>query len=95
MIINLINRANEQLGRLNLFAFTAPLLMRLFLAPVFWMAGTNKINHIDSTIAWLGNSEGGLACHFLLCSHGWLQSLRLLAQSVCWSDSLPAGCHYR
>ena len=35
-----------------------PLLMRLFLAPVFWMAGTRKFANFDSTVAWFGDSLG-------------------------------------
>ncbi len=35
-----------------------PLLMRLYLAPVFWMAGTNKFANFDSTVSWFGDSLG-------------------------------------
>lgn len=38
----------------------APLALRLYLVPVFWMAGTQKIRSMDSTIEWFGNSEWGL-----------------------------------
>ena len=38
----------------------APLALRLYLVPVFWVAGTQKIAGIDSTIEWFGNSEWGL-----------------------------------
>lgn len=37
-----------------------PLALRLYLVPVFWMAGTQKIAGIDSTIEWFGNPEWGL-----------------------------------
>jgi putative oxidoreductase len=40
--------------------FLAPLLLRLYLFPVFWMAGTNKLHSFDNTVAWFGNSEWGL-----------------------------------
>ena len=40
--------------------FLAPLALRLYLAPVFLMAGYNKLNHFDDTAAWFGNSEWGL-----------------------------------
>lgn len=36
------------------------LLLRLYLVPVFWMAGTNKFNNFDSTVAWMGNPDWGL-----------------------------------
>lgn len=37
-----------------------PLALRLYLVPVFWMAGTQKLAGIDSTIEWFGNPEWGL-----------------------------------
>ena len=40
--------------------FLAPLLIRLYLAPVFYMAGINKYNGFDSTVAWFGNPDWGL-----------------------------------
>lgn len=44
--------------------FLAPLLLRLYLAPVFWMAGTSKFNSFEDTAAWFGNSEWGLGLPF-------------------------------
>lgn len=44
--------------------FLALLAMRLYLAPIFWMAGMNKWHHIDSTIAWFGNTQSGLGFPF-------------------------------
>jgi uncharacterized membrane protein YphA (DoxX/SURF4 family) len=38
----------------------APLALRLFLVPVFWMAGTQKIAGMESTVQWFGNPEWGL-----------------------------------
>ena len=40
--------------------FLAPLLMRFYLAPVFWMAGTKKFINFTSTAEWFGNSDWGL-----------------------------------
>ena len=42
----------------------APLALRLYLVPVFWMAGTQKISGIDSTIEWFGNPDWGLGLPF-------------------------------
>lgn len=42
----------------------APLAMRLYLVPVFWMAGSQKIAGMDSTIEWFGNSDWGLGLPF-------------------------------
>lgn len=38
----------------------AALALRLYLAPIFWMAGINKLTAFDSTVEWFGNSEWGL-----------------------------------
>lgn len=40
--------------------FIAPLLLRLYLAPVFWMAGTKKFTGFSETAEWFGNAEWGL-----------------------------------
>ena len=37
-----------------------PLALRLYLVPVFWMAGTQKIAGMDNTIQWFGNPDWGL-----------------------------------
>lgn len=44
--------------------FLAPLALRLYLAPVFWLAGTNKLAHMEDTIAWFGNADWGLGLAF-------------------------------
>lgn len=36
------------------------LLLRLYLAPVMWLAGTQKLAHFEGTVEWFGNSEWGL-----------------------------------
>ncbi len=40
--------------------FLAPLLLRLYLAPVFWMAGSKKFANFSDTAEWFGNNEWGL-----------------------------------
>ena len=40
--------------------FLAPLALRIYLAPIFWMAGTSKFNSFNDTAAWFGNKEWGL-----------------------------------
>lgn len=42
------------------FDFLGPLALRLYLAPIFWMAGTKKLADMDSIIAWFGNPDWGL-----------------------------------
>jgi uncharacterized membrane protein YphA (DoxX/SURF4 family) len=48
------------LQQLDFASGIAPLLLRLYLAPVFMQAGYNKFNHFDSTVQWFGNSDWGL-----------------------------------
>jgi len=42
------------------FSGLAPLLLRLYLAPVLLQAGWNKYLHFDDTAAWFGNADWGL-----------------------------------
>lgn len=41
-----------------------PLALRLYLVPVFWVAGTNKLGGMDNVIAWFGNPDWGLGLPF-------------------------------
>lgn len=38
----------------------ASLALRLYLVPVFWMAGWQKFQHFPDTVAWFGNPDWGL-----------------------------------
>lgn len=40
------------------------LALRLYLVPVFWSAGMNKLNAFDDTVAWFGNADWGLGLPF-------------------------------
>lgn len=64
-------RALSQGQRLD---FLAPLLLRLYLVPVFWMAGTHKLADMDSIIAWFGNPDWGLGLPFPVLL-AWLAAL--------------------
>ncbi|MEQ1440054.1 DoxX family protein [Fontimonas sp. SYSU GA230001] len=44
--------------------FVAPLLLRLYLVPIFWMAGTRKLEGFGDTVAWFGNPAWGLGLPF-------------------------------
>ncbi|MGQ0530408.1 MAG: HvfX family Cu-binding RiPP maturation protein [Panacagrimonas sp.] len=50
----------EAVAKLSQADFVAPLLLRLYLAPIFWMAGWNKLSHFEDTVAWFGNADWGL-----------------------------------
>ena len=57
---DLIRRLNKPLEFLAFADFLAPLALRLYLVPVFWVAGSNKLQSMESTIAWFGNPDWGL-----------------------------------
>ena len=59
-----IIQLQQQLNRTRVADFIAPLLLRLYLAPIFWMAGTSKYHSFEDTAAWFGNSEWGLGLPF-------------------------------
>lgn len=53
-------KLQELLDRTLTVDFLAPLALRLYLAPIFFMAGYNKWNSMDDTIAWFANPDWGL-----------------------------------
>lgn len=59
-LIRLANDAQDVLDSFRAMDFLAPLLIRLYLVPVFWMAGMSKLQGFDDVVAWFGNSEWGL-----------------------------------
>jgi putative oxidoreductase len=64
MIVQLAVRAQGLLDRLAGLDFIPSLLLRVYLAPVFWMAGTQKVAHFADTVEWFGNAEWGLGLPF-------------------------------
>lgn len=56
--------SNEVFSRLQYFDGLGPLALRLFLVPVFWMAGTHKLAGMEQTIEWFGNPDWGLGLPF-------------------------------
>ena len=70
-IITLADHAQALLDKLrNSLEFIGSILLRLYLVPVFWVAGNNKWNpldedsSLDSVIEWFGNAEWGWGCRF-------------------------------
>jgi uncharacterized membrane protein YphA (DoxX/SURF4 family) len=59
-VINIANRLQDILDRTRCVDGLAPLLLRLYLAPVFIQAGWNKLSHFEDTAAWFGNPDWGL-----------------------------------
>lgn len=52
ILIRLINTLFDKLGALD---FLAPLALRLYLAPIFILAGMNKLSGIENVAAWFGS----------------------------------------
>ena len=55
-MLDLMRRINRPLKYLNTLDFLAPLVLRLYLVPVLWLAGTSKLNNIENTVTWFGNT---------------------------------------
>jgi uncharacterized membrane protein YphA (DoxX/SURF4 family) len=55
---------NAIFSRLKYLDGLAPLALRLYLVPIFWMAGTQKIAGMENTIEWFGNPDWGLGLPF-------------------------------
>jgi len=66
-----INGAQELFDKVRTsIDFIGPLLLRIYIVPVFWVASNNKWNPFDSdsslesVIQWFGNTEWGLGLPF-------------------------------
>jgi len=63
-LCSLANKAQSLLNTTRTVDFLGPLALRLYLVPVFWMAGSKKLADIDSITEWFGNTEWGLGLPF-------------------------------
>lgn len=70
-VICIANRAQDIFDKIrSAIDFIGPLLLRIYIVPVFWVASNNKWNpfdsdsSLDSVIQWFGNPEGGLGLPF-------------------------------
>ncbi|NBC12659.1 MAG: DoxX family membrane protein [Gammaproteobacteria bacterium] len=63
-MITLLNKLQDLLDAARAVDFLGPLALRLYLAPIFWVAGTNKVAGFESTVAWFGNPDWGLGLPF-------------------------------
>ena len=75
-----LNKLYELLELTKKVDFLAPLALRLYLVPIFWMAGTKKWGSFDSTVEWFGNADWGLGLPFPL----------VLAFLATWTEILGA-----
>jgi uncharacterized membrane protein YphA (DoxX/SURF4 family) len=63
-IMSLGCKAQSLLNATRAVDFLGPLALRLYLVPIFWMAGSNKLGSMEDTIAWFGNPDWGLGLPF-------------------------------
>lgn len=62
--VEYLRRARRLLDTIRHADFLAPLLLRAYLVPVFWVAGMNKWGTLPDTIAWFGDPDWGLGLPF-------------------------------
>lgn len=87
------NWAQDLLDRTRSLDFFAPLLLRLYLAPIFFVAGTNKLDGLaphPNTVAWFGNPDWGLGMPF-----PWLMALLAAYSELLGSIALLLGAAVR
>lgn len=63
-LCSLACKAQSLLDATRAVDFLGPLALRLYLVPIFWMAGSKKLADIESTAAWFGNPDWGLGLPF-------------------------------
>ncbi|WPL17472.1 Putative oxidoreductase CatD [Thiorhodovibrio winogradskyi] len=63
-MLTMARRLQDLLDTTRALDFLGPLALRLYLAPVFWMAGTKKFANFEDTVAWFGNPDWGLGMPF-------------------------------
>lgn len=59
-MINFLNKLQNILAVSYKIDFLAPLALRFYLAPIMWMAGTQKLENFPATVAWFANPDWGL-----------------------------------
>jgi len=64
LMTQIINRFQTFLDCTGKVDFLGPLALRLYLAPIMWMAGTQKLNSFSDTVAWFGNLDWELGLPF-------------------------------
>lgn len=89
-MINFFIACQNLLDKFKALDFLGPLLLRAYLAPVFWAAGSNKIDlktlrPKEQTVHWFGNPEWGLGMPFpevLAFLAGWSELGGAIALAV-------------
>jgi len=63
-LVSSLSTAQQALDKVRVLDGIAPLLLRIYLAPIFIKAGYGKLAAFESTAAWFGNPEYGLGMPF-------------------------------
>ncbi|MEE9346383.1 MAG: DoxX family protein [Methylococcales bacterium] len=85
-----LKRAHTLLNSSRRLYFITPLLLRLYLVPIFWMAGSKKYHSFENTVTWFGNAEWGLGLPF-----PWLLALLVTGVELVGAISLLLGLAVR
>lgn len=59
-MVGVLNRLQDLLDATRAVDWLGPLALRLYLFPVFFVAGMNKVSGWENTVAWFGNPDWGL-----------------------------------
>ncbi|MEN8129014.1 MAG: DoxX family protein [Pseudomonadota bacterium] len=80
-MLAITNKLQNLLDKTQVVDFLGPLALRLYLVPILWMAGTQKLSDMESTIAWFGNPDWGLGMPFPTLM-AWLATLSEVGGAV-------------
>ena len=73
--------------------FLGPLALRLYLVPVFWVAGTNKVKGFGNVMNWFGNPDWGPVLAFyigLTCLGALFNAIGVLASALTRNQLIAA-----
>lgn len=62
--MKLYSTYTQTIDKIRAIEGIGPLLLRLYLAPIFIKAGYNKLSSFEDTVAWMGNPDWGLGLPF-------------------------------
>lgn len=88
--MKLLIKAQDLLDRTRAADWLAPLLMRAYLVPIFWMAGMQKASHFSDTVDWFGDMMYGLGLPF-----PWLMAFLATATELVGAVALALGLGVR
>ena len=77
-MIDFLKRMQGWMDQTKAADFLGPLALRLYLVPVFWVAGMNEVNGFENTAAWFGNPDWGLGLPFPTLMAGLATGTELL-----------------